>query len=552
MADITQIKVGSTTYDIKDTSKLPKFTNEWRKEYNAGGTVGYMLIGSFPMYDSNVTIDIDSTTTTTYHGTVIIATQNVSTTSMGSAHTITVYGDPTGTISNAITVTWKSGSRNYNVYFSPFTWSKNFISARGIGQYMGEIDTSTMFTFTTGTAPATTSGLTVVNALTSSFAPKSHNHAASNITSGTLSSDRLPTVPVAKGGTGATTAAGALTNLGITATAAELNKLDGVTATTTELNHVDGVTSNIQTQLNNKAGVTHNQASNTINAMTGYSKPSSTSAIAATDTLNAAIGKLEKAIDGKTSNTGTVTSVGTGVGLTGGTITGAGTVKAKLRSETALTVDSAAATTTSGRVYPVAVDKSGYLSVNVPWTDNNTVYTHPNSGVTAGTYKSVTVNATGHVTGGSNPTTLSGYGITDAAPLSHTTTTSNPHSVTKSQVGLGNVVNTGDSATPTSGGTTKFTTGGAYTELAKKAPTSHASTATTYGIGTSSNYGHVKLSDSTSSTSAASAGIAASPKAVKAAYDLAASKAPAYTYGTTDLTAGTSELATGTLYFVYE
>lgn len=31
-----------------------------------------------------------------------------------------------------------------------------------------------------------------------------------------------------------------------------------------------------------------------------------------------------------------------------------------------------------------------------------------------------------------------------------------------------------------------------------------------------------------------------------------AGKAPAYTYGTADLTAGTSELATGTLYFVYE
>lgn len=41
----------------------------------------------------------------------------------------------------------------------------------------------------------------------------------------------------------------------------------------------------------------HNQASNTINVMTGYSKPSSTSAIAATDSLNAAIGKLEKADD---------------------------------------------------------------------------------------------------------------------------------------------------------------------------------------------------------------------------------------------------------------
>lgn len=82
----------------------------------------------------------------------------------------------------------------------------------------------------------------------SSKADSSHNHSASNITSGTLSSDRLPTVPIAKGGTGATTAADALTNLGVTATAAELNKLDGVTATTTELNYVDGVTSNIQTQ----------------------------------------------------------------------------------------------------------------------------------------------------------------------------------------------------------------------------------------------------------------------------------------------------------------
>ena len=61
-----------------------------------------------------------------------------------------------------------------------------------------------------------------------------------------------------------------------------------------------------------------------------------------------------------------------GIGLVGSGSAGTGggtyTYKAKLRSETALTVDSAAATTTSGRVYPVAVDKSGYLSVNVPWT----------------------------------------------------------------------------------------------------------------------------------------------------------------------------------------
>ena len=56
--------------------------------------------------------------------------------------------------------------------------------------------------------------------------------------------------PVANGGTGSTTASGALTNFGLTATAAEINTLDGITATTTELNYTDGVTSNIQTQLN--------------------------------------------------------------------------------------------------------------------------------------------------------------------------------------------------------------------------------------------------------------------------------------------------------------
>lgn len=64
----------------------------------------------------------------------------------------------------------------------------------------------------------------------------------------------------------------------------------------------------------------------------------------------------------------------------------------------------------------VTTDSNGAVIVN----STNTVYTHPNSGVTAGTYKSVTVNAQGHVTAGSNPTTLAGYGITDAAAKSHT------------------------------------------------------------------------------------------------------------------------------------
>lgn len=51
--------------------------------------------------------------------------------------------------------------------------------------------------------------------------------------------------------------------------------------------------------------------------------------------------------------------------------------------------------------------------------------TYKNSGVTAGTYRSVTVDAKGSVTGGTNPTTLAGYGITDAETPSGAQTKAN-------------------------------------------------------------------------------------------------------------------------------
>ena len=65
------------------------------------------------------------------------------------------------------------------------------------------------------------------------------------------------------------------------------------------------------------------------------------------------------------------------------------------------------------------------------------------------------------INSGINTTKVSTYSA-------HVASTGNPHSVTKAQVGLGSVVNTGDSAVPVENGTTKLTTGGAYTELAKK------------------------------------------------------------------------------------
>ena len=59
-----------------------------------------------------------------------------------------------------------------------------------------------------------------------------------------------------------------LSSFGITATAAELNKLDGCTATVTELNYLDGVTSSIQTQLNGKAASSHSHSAANITSGT--------------------------------------------------------------------------------------------------------------------------------------------------------------------------------------------------------------------------------------------------------------------------------------------
>lgn len=63
------------------------------------------------------------------------------------------------------------------------------------------------------------------------------------------------------------------------------------------------------------------------------------------------------------------------------------------------------------------------------------------------------------------------------------------------------------------------------TDVAGKAPINHASSETTYGVGSDTLYGHVKLSDSTASSSSTGAGVAATPKAVKDAITTASNDA---------------------------
>ena len=104
----------------------------------------------------------------------------------------------------------------------------------------------------------------------------------------------------------------------------------------------------------------------------------------------------------------------------------------------------------------------------------DTVYTHPTSGVSAGTYKSVTVNAQGHVTGGSNPTTLSGYGITDAATKTEFNTLNDLVGDTSVSEQIDDAFNSAITGLSASGQTVTYTKGDGSTGTIKTQDTIYA------------------------------------------------------------------------------
>jgi hypothetical protein len=94
----------------------------------------------------------------------------------------------------------------------------------------------------TGVTSSTGTGSVVLSTSPTFTTPNLGTPSAATLTNATglpIIAGTTGTLSVARGGTGSTTASGALTNFGLTATAAELN-------------YTDGVTSNIQTQLNAK------------------------------------------------------------------------------------------------------------------------------------------------------------------------------------------------------------------------------------------------------------------------------------------------------------
>lgn len=74
---------------------------------------------------------------------------------------------------------------------------------------------------------------------TATVTNKTISGADNTLTNIDLSASVTGTLPVADGGTGATSASAALVNLGLTATAAEINLLDGATVSTAEINYLD-------------------------------------------------------------------------------------------------------------------------------------------------------------------------------------------------------------------------------------------------------------------------------------------------------------------------
>lgn len=110
----------------------------------------------------------------------------------------------------------------FNTIFAPIIHNHGNITNSGaIGSVSGRAvitgDDGVLIAGTTPVAAGGTGASTAAGARTNlGVAAEVHNHTAAQITSGTLSADRLPVVPVIKGGTGAATASEARTNLGIT------------------------------------------------------------------------------------------------------------------------------------------------------------------------------------------------------------------------------------------------------------------------------------------------------------------------------------------------
>lgn len=106
-------------------------TYEYNKEIAVSGSSRYLLLGKFPCYDSNVTIEITSTTSTTSCATVVLGTQNINN-SHGGVYTFSCYGDENYSIASRMHLLYPSNSRIMEIYFDAGAYSKNCIHIQAV------------------------------------------------------------------------------------------------------------------------------------------------------------------------------------------------------------------------------------------------------------------------------------------------------------------------------------------------------------------------------------------------------------------------------------
>ena len=107
----------------------------------------------------------------------------------------------------------------------------------------------------------------------------------------------------------------------------------------------------------------------------------------------------------------------------------------------------------------------------------------------------------------------------ECAPKSHASTATTYGGATASNYGHSKLSDNYTSSAGTAAQSIGASSLAIYNSYANRAPISHASTATTYGVGNANNYGHVKLSDTyNSSVGAAANAIGASQAALYNAY----------------------------------
>lgn len=111
--------------------------------------------------------------------------------------------------------------------------------------------------------------------------------------------------------------------------------------------------------------------------------------------------------------------------------------------------------------------------------------------------------------------------INDKAPKNHKSTTTEYGGASSTEYGHVKLTDTVTAEQVDSSKGIAVTPKYALTLAGKYAPKNHATTGSFYGLGDNSRYGHVKLSKSINSSLGLSDGTAATPSAVKEAYDLA-------------------------------